>query len=228
MRKSLAVAISCIVLLVWWFCQNLHVKAQGGAGADCASVAYSADANGDGTVDISDPVWILQWLFQGGPPPCAHAKSCDVCLTPEQAQLLDDIAFGRNIAGTFSKRFPDTGITTFSADGGFVQDNEEQFGGFGEGIPDHFASPWRGTWTRVGPIEDRRIKLRATRMNFAEDGSPVCFCELYAEVTFTPDFNSVTGTWTASACLWDTWGPANCDVVNPAEGGVIGYRIPVE
>ena len=33
------------------------------------------DANDDGGIDISDPVYLLQYLFQGGAPP-VHGTSC--------------------------------------------------------------------------------------------------------------------------------------------------------
>lgn len=227
MRKSLAVAIASVVLLVLWSGQNLIVKAQGGAGGSCVTeVAY--DANGDGTVDISDPIRLLNWIFMGGEPPCAFAGGCGVCLTSEQAQMLDDLAFGRKVAGTYGKRFPDTGILSFSADGGFEQDNWEQFGGFGPEVTDYFASTWRGTWKQVGEIEDRRIQVRATRMNFAEDGTPWCFCEMRAEGTFAPDFKTFTATWTAKACLWNSWSPTSCEQASWFEGSVFGTRISIE
>jgi len=36
------------------------------------------DANGDGTVDISDPIFIWNWVFQGGPvPPCLDGADAD-------------------------------------------------------------------------------------------------------------------------------------------------------
>jgi hypothetical protein len=232
MRKSLAVAISCIVLLVWWFCQNLHVKAQGGAGADCELVRYAADANGDGKVDISDPVYILRWLFQGGPPPCAHAQSCDFCLTQEQSQMLEEIAFGRNIAGTYQMHSTSTNtfsLLTLSADGTAQYDAEEQFGHWPTGpeTPDHFASTFRCTWKRIG---ERQIQFRNTRINFLEDGTPLCVPEIFPIGTFAEGgFDVISGTWSFKVCSWDSWCAGGCDVVNEGTGGTWrATRIPIE
>jgi len=66
--------IVCLVLnaalLAGRFWQELPSAA---AGVD-GGASESGDVNGDGTRDISDPIYLLTWLFSGGPEPVACAQ----------------------------------------------------------------------------------------------------------------------------------------------------------
>jgi len=177
MRKPIAVVSVSAVLLILWFTRGIYVGAEGRGKGDCI-IGKLGDVNGDGVANVADPVYLLNWLFLSGPEPCACAQACDTCLTPEQAQMLDDIAFGRKVAGTYVQQtFGDfgeviaRGILTLCADGTASFDSQEEFGYWGEDIPDHFASSCHGTWIRTGP---RAIRMRLTRINFLEDGTPLC------------------------------------------------------
>ncbi|MCZ6796164.1 MAG: histidine phosphatase family protein [Planctomycetota bacterium] len=56
----------------WLRTTGPSARAEGlGGGAACAPVAvcHKADMNGDGDVDVSDPIFLLRHLFAGGEPP---------------------------------------------------------------------------------------------------------------------------------------------------------------
>jgi hypothetical protein len=63
------ILIGCVLVGAWTLWVSL--ARSGGPGEECESnpALYSLDCNGDGAVDISDPVCTLNWLFSGGPPP---------------------------------------------------------------------------------------------------------------------------------------------------------------
>lgn len=45
--------------------------AMGWAGVDDATIIFRGDVNGDGNVNVADPVYLQNYLFRGGPqPPC--------------------------------------------------------------------------------------------------------------------------------------------------------------
>jgi hypothetical protein len=53
----------------------------------------AADANDDGGVNLSDPVWIYNFLFQGGPPPPAPGPtSCGPDPTADSLICLEYLA----------------------------------------------------------------------------------------------------------------------------------------
>ncbi len=74
MRRTLAVGLSAGVLLVWWFCQDLSVKAQGGV----AAATENGDVNADGRRDLADPIYLLNWLLGDGPAPVPLAFAEEV------------------------------------------------------------------------------------------------------------------------------------------------------
>ena len=101
-----------VVLLVIGGLLNLALLAMLGFGpthAGPATIASSGDVDGSGAVDISDTVYLLQYLFSGGPAPVACAGGPG--LTAEQAEILshlsieylDDGAGGTNKSIRFSE-----------------------------------------------------------------------------------------------------------------------------
>ncbi len=77
MKRMIAIGLFLnAFLLAGRFWQELDAVAQQGAGAgdslcDDNPELYSLDADGDGRVvgTVTDALILLQWLFQGGPPP---------------------------------------------------------------------------------------------------------------------------------------------------------------
>lgn len=45
-----------------------------GFGVHLGAIYVCGDANGDGTVNISDAVYLIAYIFAGGQPPCAACK----------------------------------------------------------------------------------------------------------------------------------------------------------
>src|SRR5262245_21157128 len=71
------------------------------AGAAGAPLIKNGDVNGDGTMDLSDAVYLLQNLFLGGDPPvpitCPECPECPECPDPcppapkSQARIFNDL-----------------------------------------------------------------------------------------------------------------------------------------
>jgi hypothetical protein len=85
MRKLIVIGLFLnAALLAGRFWQELPARAAGrggqGAGTACG------DMNGDGAVDISDPIYLLAYLFNGGGAPVACAQEGG--LTPEEKEIL--------------------------------------------------------------------------------------------------------------------------------------------
>ena len=56
----------------------------------------NGDTNGDGGIDIADPVYLLEYLFNMGPPPAAIAQTKDACCWPPRPE---DVV---NLSGSLS------------------------------------------------------------------------------------------------------------------------------
>jgi hypothetical protein len=96
MRKLLVPVLIVNAALLGVLCWQEFPGA--GAGRDPAPEATeNGDANGDGARDIGDAVYLLSWLFQGGPEPVAFAAG------PECAAC--DLSAGE-IFAPFSHGFP--------------------------------------------------------------------------------------------------------------------------
>ena len=84
MKKLIAVLLCMVVTLlavrVW---QELPV-AQGG---QPKLATENGDVNGDGFRDVSDPLFLLNWLFSGGPDPVAIAQDGGDMLAKRVAAL---------------------------------------------------------------------------------------------------------------------------------------------
>lgn len=78
--------------------------------------SQNGDVNGDGGIDIGDPVYLLSWLFQGGPEPVAVAAGGG-CPDPETCPELFDALQGMVDAavGTFEKNWNFNGCSSIPA-----------------------------------------------------------------------------------------------------------------
>jgi hypothetical protein len=92
MKKLLVIALFLNALLlsvrVWQEQGAPPVLGQGPGGAAVAN----GDTNGDGSRDVSDAVYLLSWLFLGGPAPIACAVGEGGLLTPEQQEILSHLS----------------------------------------------------------------------------------------------------------------------------------------
>lgn len=82
----LLAALSIVSLVNLAIVYSLVQPASSSAGGTAVS---AGDANGDSTVDIADAVYVLSYLFQGGPPPVAIAQTG---LTAEQEEILSHLS----------------------------------------------------------------------------------------------------------------------------------------
>ena len=88
MRSVYSVAlIGTVCFFVGRLSQQPEVNAQGdGRGADAAPPCQ--DVNGDGESDISDAVYLLGWLFLGGPTPDCTTTSAGPVGLPDTGQTI--------------------------------------------------------------------------------------------------------------------------------------------
>ena len=75
MRKTLAVLLTVAVLFIWWSAPRFPVNAQGDIEEPVAT--HNGDVNGDGERNLADPIFLINWLFHGGPDPVAFAGAGD-------------------------------------------------------------------------------------------------------------------------------------------------------
>ncbi len=86
MKKLMVIALFLnALLLAGRFWQELPASAAGKGGQ--SAPGCQGDVNGDGATDISDPIHLLNFLFNGGDPPVACAEGAG--LTPEEKEILD-------------------------------------------------------------------------------------------------------------------------------------------
>ena len=67
---------------------------------------FKADANGDGRLDITDPLQVLRYLFQGGEAPVCFAQEGDPDLAAAFATLQDDMEAMRAELATVQDNLP--------------------------------------------------------------------------------------------------------------------------
>jgi cysteine-rich repeat protein len=91
MRKVLAISLAANVFFI---VERLVVEADAGAdgaggGVPCAG---NGDVNCDGLINLSDPVYMLNWLFSSGTAPCRCTGTAAVCgnTTVEDGEECDD------------------------------------------------------------------------------------------------------------------------------------------
>ena len=76
MKKTVSLAIVFLVgLCIGKFWQGSPADAEAAAPATPVA-AENGDTNGDGERDLSDAVYLLQWLFTGGPEPAPVSRDC--------------------------------------------------------------------------------------------------------------------------------------------------------
>lgn len=84
MRKSVSISVIIVAgFVVGRISHELTARAQEG-GPDAERSPLCGDVNVDGVLDLSDPVFVLEHLFLGGPPPeCppSHAELCSPATT---------------------------------------------------------------------------------------------------------------------------------------------------
>jgi len=73
MLRVVSLMALCAVSLLLWILIFWGPRA-GGPVRSATSRCLTGDVNGDSSVDISDPIYLLQFMFQGGPPPAACAQ----------------------------------------------------------------------------------------------------------------------------------------------------------
>jgi hypothetical protein len=96
-------------LALLWMLSVRVVPAEGGRGAGDTAVG-NGDVNCDGRIDLSDPVYMLSYLFQNGPEPCAIAQEpAECCL-----ELLARIEALENPCEVRDDRFVDNRDGTIS------------------------------------------------------------------------------------------------------------------
>ena len=89
MRRIIAVAlVANAILLAARVVQDIPV-AEGGEGEAVASC--NGDTDGNGERNITDAIYLLNWLFSGGPEPVALAQGGGG-LTPEQEEILSHLS----------------------------------------------------------------------------------------------------------------------------------------
>ncbi len=157
MRRTLAVGLCAGVLLVWWFCQDLSLNAQGVP----AVATENGDVNADGKRDIGDPIYLLNWLLGDGPAPVPLAFAEEV--------------LGKQVAGSYffeGEIFsPDpeapprvfNWLITLTSDGTFAGNNTTDFGG--DTTP-RFRSTQRGAWESTG---DHEVVARNLSFDYGEE-----------------------------------------------------------
>jgi len=72
--------------------RDVPAHGQDGQGEETAT--RNGDVNCDGTLNISDPVYLIQYLFQRGPEPCALAEEPGLTDVVQQLEALKGTAAG--------------------------------------------------------------------------------------------------------------------------------------
>ncbi len=92
-----------LVLVGGWLSRQPLLRVEGQV---AGKPSGNGDVNCDGDIDVSDPVYLLRWLFSAGEPPCALAQSPD--LEARVAALEGALASAQVELATF-----ETGLATF-------------------------------------------------------------------------------------------------------------------
>ena len=141
-------------------------------------LASAGDANGDGDVNLADAVYLLEFLFAGGPEPVACAQA-----QPKPGDLMAGM-----YRFTFNGTFDSTVL--FHADGTTVIPELEILFGAGLGRADITAvSPIVGAWRLVDPTT---VSVIGVQRLFGANGETVGFFKYDGTYTFAPDYSGFT------------------------------------
>ena len=98
MKKLLMVSLFVnVALLAGWFRLELSTVAEAGGVAGVPEEFLCYDANGDGSLDLSDPVTLLNWLFSGNATPEACPTGGAFVGLPDTGQTLCYDAEGNEV-----------------------------------------------------------------------------------------------------------------------------------
>ncbi len=198
MRRSVTVVL---VLMAFFlsgrFWSSLPITAQGIDGEPVATC--NGDVNGDKSRDLTDAIYMLNWLFSGGPEPVALAcesKDSDLgkLLAGGWVFEYDPSRFG------FAK-FPS--VTVLSAEGGLVQVGRKSI----NGVTD-LKDPGYGSWEATGA---RSFVYSVMSHNFdpAGDVLSVTRVDVSAELDEVTDEINGTFVFTLFAADVDPLDPAS-------------------
>ena len=88
MKRFLVFCLLLNAALLFSIWHEIFALAQGGGAGVVANEFECYDANGDGALDLADPVTLLNWLFLGTGTPEVCVAGSNGGLTPEQAEIL--------------------------------------------------------------------------------------------------------------------------------------------
>ena len=138
-------------------------------------------------------VYLLNWLFVGGPEPKVCLAAENPGLTPRQLELLEELDFGSRVAGTWALgragRAPG-GVITINADGTATSNDANDFSNGGNENPG-FQSAVRWSWRR---IEGRRVEVVGLFGVFPVNEADPEVVRLHGELEFSPDYETFSGT----------------------------------
>lgn len=86
LRYSVLVFGICVLAFVGVPVKRERVIAGGGAGAEAAS---NGDVDGDGRLSVTDAIYLLRHLFQGGPEPVAFAAGPEPIWPPRVSDIVN-------------------------------------------------------------------------------------------------------------------------------------------
>ena len=177
MKKTTLTLLLAAALFTVWSAKGIELR-----GAQVGGLLASAgDANGDGDVNLADAVYLLEFLFAGGPEPVACA----------QAQPVDP---GNLMAGMYRFTFNGTFASTvlFHADRTTVIPELEILFGAGLGRADITAvSPIVGAWRLENTTT---VSLISVQRLFGVNGETVGFFKYDGTYTFAADYSGFTHT----------------------------------
>ena len=143
MRKTLWISLLTVGIFSVWALQSV---------AQVGNQPVSGDVNGDGKLDINDPITLLNHLFVGGPPPVACAAD-------------EGISVDLLMAGTFILVNDGGGGATVQrhGDGTFSASTSDRFAVELEGLGTVNLGRLLGSWRAEGETDFRYVGIQFAR-----------------------------------------------------------------